>query len=136
MQFSEADQAKLSFFQLHCVDHVRSVLARNGISYSGFEVEGESDPWVKAEFSFQGKPHLVQITSDMVVMWAGENAEDLYEPYMSSEFKTGRALIEGFANRLDRYLGGGPWAGPDEPGFLDFLWSGIKRVLRFGRADH
>jgi hypothetical protein len=53
----------------------------------------------------------------------------LFESYMSEEFESEEALREGFAARLDRYLGGGEWAGPDEPGFWKSLKLSVKGLL-------
>jgi hypothetical protein len=56
--------------------------------------------------------------------------ERYFECYMQEEFVSEQALIEGFAVRLDRYLSGGPWAGPDEKGLPDVIKEKVSRLFR------
>lgn len=81
-----------------------------------------------ARIDFKGRQHKIEVYEDGPVMLSGEQ---LFEPYLREEFDSEEALREGFATRLDRYLGGGEWEGPDEPS----LWESVKLSLRrlFGR---
>jgi hypothetical protein len=122
---------RLSPFQTASQSLLREVLDRHGVRYEGFNVEDrDKQPWLRAEFHFQELPHRIELSKDMVVMWAGDAEERLFEPYLASEFKSERALAEGFARRLDRYLGGGDWAGPEELGLWDSLRSWLQGLLR------
>jgi hypothetical protein len=121
---------RLSYFQMECRDLLEGILRRHAIQNDGFAIQGCENVWLRADFQFRGRPHRIELSHDMVVMWAGENTEQLFEPYMSAEFKTDRTLAEGFAARLDRYLGGGEWAGPDEGGIWELLRSKLRRLIR------
>ena len=130
MRYQDADRQSLSFFQIHCVEYLLRVLQQHDIHFSDFLVKNGGELWISSEFMFKEKKHLLQISGDHVVMWAGEQAEELFEPYLSSEFKTDRAMIEGFSSRLDRYLGGGDWAGPDEPTLPEMVRNWFRKLFR------
>jgi hypothetical protein len=118
----------LSYFQEHCATRLEEVLCRHGIACAPFTFEDEEDPWVWSGFEIDGTPYELQITEDMVVMWGGSGHEQLFEPYLPREFKTDRTLVESFAARFDRFLGGGDWAGTEELGVLDALKAKLKQA--------
>lgn len=110
------------------VERIREVLARHGYGDVPFEYLTNGLPRYVAEIDIQGKPHEIEVYETGPVMLSGKQ---LFEPYMREEFQSEEALREGFALRLDRYLGVGEWRGPDEPGF----WQAVKLWFRglFGR---
>lgn len=115
-------------FQESCVSSIREVLARHGYGDVKFEYVTGDLPCYVAELEFQGNQHEIEVYEDGPVMLSGKQ---LFESYMPEEFESEEAFREGFAMRLDRYLGGGDWAGPDEPGF----WQAVKLSFKglFGR---
>lgn len=116
-------------FQMTAEETIYEVLRRHGIDCA-FLPYGylEGAPSFAASFSCEGQEHRIELYGDSMVMLAGES---LFEVYMPAEFKTERAYVMGFAERLDRYLSGGDWAGPDEAGavekWLRKLWPRWKR---------
>jgi hypothetical protein len=114
-------------FQQGCLRRIGEVFARHHLEEPSF-IRGEgSSGWYWANFSFNGEEHRIEVYPDIVVMHRGES---YFECYMDEEWKSKEALIEGFATRLDRYLSGGPWAGPDEKGLPDSIKERIGQVLR------
>ncbi len=115
-------------YQAACVERLLEVLRRNGYAEVRFEYRSDGLPRYVARFELQGKEHQIEVYDNGPVMTRGEQ---LFESYMPREYESEEALREGFAARLDRYLSGGEWAGPDEPG----LWESVKRSLAkpFGR---
>lgn len=115
-------------FQKSCVARIREVLARRGYGDVHFKYVANGLTYYVAEIDFQGRQHEIEVYEDGPVMHSGKY---LFEPYMHAEFESEGALREGFATRLDRYLGGGDWAGLDEPGF----WQAVKLSFKglFGR---
>ena len=130
MVLAAHERSRLTFFQLGCLDMLEEVIHDHEIDFDGFVMEGDQLPWLRGEFVFQGKPHRIEFSHEMVVMFAGPDDEQLFEPYLSEEFKTDRTLAEGFASRLGRYLGGGEWAGPDEPTFWEMVRGGFRKLFR------
>jgi hypothetical protein len=104
------------------------VLAKQGYGDMGFKYVTNGLPRYVAEIDFQGRPHKIEVYETGPVMLSGKQ---LFEAYMPEEFESEEALRESFAMRLDRYLGGGEWEGPDEPGFWESLKLTFKRL--FGR---
>lgn len=115
-------------FQESCAARIREVLARHGYDDVSFEYVTNGLPRYVAEIDVQGKPHEIEVYETRPVMLSGKQ---LFEPYMPEEFESQESLLDGFATRLDRYLGGGGWEGPDEPGF----WQAVKLSFKglFGR---
>lgn len=114
--------------QAACVETLLEVLRRNGYADVRFEYQSDGLPRYVARFEFQGREHQLEVYDSGPVMTSGAQ---LFESYMPGEYESEEALREGFAARLNRYLSGGEWAGPDEPG----LWESVKRSLAksFGR---
>lgn len=110
-------------FQQSCVERLQEVLATHGYNEVAFEYITRGHPYYLARLDFENRAHEIEVYEDGPVMHRGE---ELFEPYMSEEFESEAALREGFATRLDRYLSGGPWEGPDEPG----LWESVRRYVR------
>lgn len=114
-------------FQKTCIQRIGEVFSRHHIETPQF-VRGEgSSGWYQATFPLNGQEHRIEVYPDIVVMHRGES---YFECYMDEEWKSEDALIEGFATRLDRYLSGGPWAGPDEKGLPDILRDKMKTIVR------
>lgn len=113
-------------FQASCVERIRGVLAEHGYADVTFvrRTDGRFR-WV-ASFVFQGKRHKIEVYEDGPVMLCGKQ---LFEPYQPEEFQDKQALREGFATRLDRYLSGGSWEGPDEAGVWESLKASLKRIF-------
>lgn len=103
---------------------VSSVLKTHQIVDSSFiREDGDKTPWRHLTFFWEGEDHRIEIYRDEVVMHQGDR---LFEPYMPREFESNEAQIRGFCERLDRYLSGGDWEGPDEVGPLGRF---LKRFL-------
>lgn len=114
-------------FQQTCILRIQEVFSRHKLEVPLF-IPGEgSFGWYWATFSLEGQEHRIEVYPDIVVMHRGES---YFECYMDEEWKSEEALIAGFATRLDRYLSGGPWAGPGEKGLPDLVKERIGRVLR------
>lgn len=114
-------------FQRACIQKIGEVFSRQGLDAPPF-VRGEgSSGWYWATFSLNGQEHRIEVYPDIVVMHRGES---YFECYMDEEWASEEALIQGFATRLDRYLSGGPWAGPDEKGFPDVLKEKVRKIAR------
>jgi hypothetical protein len=114
-------------FQQACIQRIGEVFSRHHLETPPF-IRGEgSAGWYWATFSLEGQEHRIEVYPDIVVM---HRDESYFECYMDEEWKSEEALIEGFATRLDRYLSGGPWAGPDEKGWPDLLKERVRRIGR------
>ncbi|HKI00414.1 MAG TPA: hypothetical protein VKK31_00395 [Thermoanaerobaculia bacterium] len=114
-------------FQQACIQRIEEVFSRHHLEAPSF-MQGEgSSGWYWATFSLKGQEHRIEVYPDIVVMHRGES---YFECYMDEEWKSEEALIEGFAIRLDRYLSGGSWAGPDEKGLPDLIKQKVEKVLR------
>lgn len=112
-------------FQQTCIQRLGEVFSRHDLDAPSF-VRGEgSSGWYWATFSLNGQEHRIEVYPDIVVMHRGES---YFECYMDEEWKSEETLVEGFATRLDRYLSGGPWAGPDEKGFPETLKEKARRI--------
>lgn len=116
-------------FQVLAEEVITEILRRHGIHCS-FLPYGYLDgaPSFCASFSWKGLGHKIELYGISMVMLVGDL---LFEVYMPAEFKGDQAYVGGFGERLDRYLSGGDWAGPDEAGALERrlrnLWSRWKR---------
>ena len=118
---------ELTAFQKGCIQRIQEVFSRHALDAPSF-VPGEgSSGWYWATFSRNGQEHRIEVYPDIVVMHRGES---YFECYMDEEWTSEEALIQGFATRLDRYLSGGPWAGPDEKGFPDALKEKVRKIAR------
>ena len=89
-------------------------------------------PHIAGRFEFGGVVHVIEIYADTAVMVSGPY---IYEVYMKDEFQTEASFIEGFATRLDRYLIGGSWAGPDEHSRFQTAWNSLRRLFPLGKTD-
>jgi hypothetical protein len=117
----------LTDFQRVCLQRIAEVFSTHHLEEPSF-VRGEgSSGWYWATFLFDGQEHRIEVYPDNVVMHRGESH---FECYMDEEWKSEEALIEGFATRLDRYLSGGPWGGPDEKGLPDLIMERVGRTAR------
>lgn len=114
-------------FQELAVQRLTEVLVKHGKSEAGFRYVTQGFPHFSTDFDFKGKMHNIAVFVNDVTMYEDDS---LFECYMPEEFKSESALIEGFTNRLDRYLSGGPWEGPDEKGFLDLIKEKVKTFFR------
>lgn len=114
-------------FQEACIRRVREVLIDHGLQEPLFHCEGGKSVYCSTLFKFRELAHLLEVYEDIVVMHQGEQ---YFECYMPEELKSDAALIEGFAARLDRYLSGGPWEGPDEKGLPDLIKEKVKALFR------
>jgi hypothetical protein len=114
-------------FQQACARRVISVLSTHGINAPVLHYQRGAKEAFWLEFTLRGEECVLAIYEDEVNMFHGKA---LLEPYMHAEFRTDETLIEGFASRLDRYLGGGPWAGPEEKSFSQAVQSKIANFLR------
>lgn len=114
-------------FQGLCGERLSQVMLRHGRDVSFKHVNGDPGP-IAVVFEFDGRTHEIGIYEDTVNMREGKS---LFECYMTEEFESELALIEGFATRLDRYLSGGPWEGPDETGLPDLIKGSVKRFFRW-----
>jgi hypothetical protein len=109
------DRGNPKSFQEICIPRIVGILQGHGIDARLTLGEG-SPTWYWTTFLINAREHRIEIYSDIAVM----HQDDRYfECYMPEEFENGSTLIEGFATRLDRYLSGGPWEGPDEKGLPD-----------------
>lgn len=114
-------------FQRACSRRLAEVLSGHGLGPATF-VLGEGAPeWYWMSFQIAGKDHRIEIYPKIVVM----HQDDRYfESYMPYEFKSEASLVDGFANRLDRYLSGGPWADPSEQSFAEVVKGKLARLFR------
>lgn len=92
---------------------VSFVLRRHGIDPDFKTQIHNGKSWLSHSFVRNGQRYRIEIYEDSVVMHQGDR---LFEPYMTQEFESDQAQIQGFCERLDRYLGGGDWEGPNEDG--------------------
>ena len=98
----------------------------NGIEPPVFHSE---NGYIYAEFTLQGEIYRIEIYADAVNMRQGEQ---LFECYLRRELASDESLIAGFCARRRRYLGGGPWKGPDEKELVEFrIWRAFRNL--FGR---
>lgn len=109
-----------------CAARLAEVLTRNGYDEIRFEYRTDGVPRYAAGFEFQGKEHEIEVYEDGPVMTSGGQ---LFESYLPEEFESEEALLDGFSERLDRYLAGGEWKGPREPGFLASLGLFFRGLL-------
>ena len=114
-------------FQLSCVALLRRLLEKHGYGAVRFDYFPNDNPRYVAKIDVRGQQHEIEVYQTGPVMVAGAQ---LFEPYMPEEFESEAALEQGFATRLERYLDGGAWEGPDE---LGFLGSVVKRLSKFIR---
>lgn len=114
-------------FQQRAIERIGGILGEHHVRYSEFapKVGGQVVFWTS--FMFEGQEHVLAIFEGSINMQQGKN---LYESYMPDEFKSAEDLIEGFAQRLDRYLGGGAWQGTHEKSAVGRLASQVRKVLR------
>ena len=119
-------------FQKDCIQRIGEVFSRHHLEPPTF-VRGEgSSGWYWAIFSLNAQEHRIEVYPNIVVMHRGES---YFECYMDEEWKSEEALIEGFATRLDRYLSGGSWAGPDEKGLPDVIKNKVRGIVRKVTGD-
>lgn len=114
-------------FQLRCVQRLSEVLAKHDQVNRNFRHFTNGLDRFVATVIVDGRAHEIGVYADSVTMWEDDK---LFECYMPEEFTSESALIEGFATRLDRYLSGGPWEGPDEKGLLDLIKEKVKALFR------
>jgi len=112
-------------FQKVAKKAIVDVLRERGIPQAFMEAEdADGKPWMSCVFQWSGREYEIEIFQDSVVMTSGK---ELFEPYMPREFSSADAQIIGFTTRLDRYLSGGDWEGPDEEGFVERCLKAFRR---------
>ena len=118
-------------FKETAVKRLNQVLSAHGITEGAFEEAGPDH--LRRFVRHKGEEFVIGVTTGMVVM-ESRDGRCRYEPQLRQEFSSGQAMIEGFATRLDRLLGGGPWELPDEvDSLVDKLIALGRRV--FGRSS-
>ncbi len=125
-------EGRPNVFQETCARRVAEVLSRHGFASTIFVAGEGTSSWYWTAFQFHQKEHRIEIYPKIVVMHQDED-QLYFECYMNDEFESEAALIKGFSTRLDRYLGGGTWEGPEEKGFLEVVKGKIERL--FGRRE-
>lgn len=115
-------------FQELAVKRLTEVLVKHGKAQVGFRYVTQGFPHFSVDIDFQGKVHNIAVFENDLAMYENDS---LFECYMPEEFKSELTLIEGFASRLDRYLSGGPWEGPDEKGLPDLIKEKVMALFRW-----
>src|SRR5437867_2755836 len=100
-----------SDFQLTAAERLKGVLERHGMAVGDFHLKEGRRPTLWTSFRFDGRDYDLAIFHDDINMREGSN---LYETYLSREYRDAATLIDSFAIRLDRFLSNGRWEGPDE----------------------
>lgn len=118
-------------FKEAAVKRLNQVLYAHGIMEGAFEEAGPDH--LRRVIRHKGEEFAIGVTTGMVVM-ESRDGRCRCEPQLRQEFSSGQAMIDGFATRLDRLLGGGPWELPDEvDSLVDKLIRLVRRVL--GRSS-
>jgi len=119
-----------SGFKETCVARLNQVLYAHGFTDGAFEDDPEGLQYLRRAIHHAGRDYRIEVYDGLVVMHA-VNGGYRYECYLREEFASGEAQIEGFARRLDRFLGGGAWEGPDEgDSLVDELIAWLRRFFR------
>ena len=108
----------MSLFVESAQEAVSLVLRQHGIVPDFKTQAHQGNLWLSQSFTWNRQSHRIEIYEDSVVMHQGDR---LFEPYMTQELESDQAQIQGFCERLDRYLGGGDWGvrtRTDQSGFL------------------
>jgi hypothetical protein len=113
-------------FQEACVRSINEVLSKHGSPPGDFEMALSGVERLTRAVRIQGKDYVISVSPDHVLMHSADG-RSAYECYLKHELSTPESLISGFASRLDRYIGGGSWAGPDEEGLLDRILNKLRR---------
>lgn len=119
----------LTSFQRECARRLDETIAEHGLGRPTWSLKTDGRHRLEGHFEFEGKAYRIEIYSDVVVMHQDDDRR-YFESYMPEEFRSESSLIEGFASRLDRFLSGGDWAGPDEKGSAGSIKAGFKRLFR------
>lgn len=117
-------------FQKKAMERVDGLLAQYGYPIPEWTFKGGKKSVVYAEVDIKDEAFMIEAWEDCVQMEADEGRR-LYEIYLPEEFESKQSELEYFLIRLDRFLRGGPWAGPDETGFLESCQAFLKRLVSF-----
>lgn len=115
------------------IQRLQDVLAEHGYTENAFTYNTEGFPAYITDFAFCDQTHTIAIYENDILMYAGNQ---LFECYMREEYKSNSKLIDGFATRLDRYLSGGPWEGPDEKSLPDAIKEKAQELFKLLRRKH
>ncbi len=102
--------SRLTPFQKTATTVFGEILHQHDI-LSPFDTKGEEQPTVWTSFNYGGRGYTLAVFPRDTNLREGPN---LYECILQSEFRDEETLITSFANRLQRFLDGGPWELPNE----------------------
>jgi hypothetical protein len=92
-------------FQEAAIPKVTDVLRRHGIE-AVIREAALGKGFLEAVFQFAGRLHVIELGSDFIQM---EEGESLFETHSWRSQQPREAMIDEFATRLDRFLGGKGW---------------------------
>lgn len=94
-------------FQREAKARINQLLEQKGVTtVESFFFIAEVEPCWACRFVYRNVEYDVMVFDDNVTMSA---PSQLFEVYERSEWRTADTRLEGFLERLDRFLAGGPW---------------------------
>jgi hypothetical protein len=120
-------------FRDECRDRIAGVFVACRLRPPDFRRWGDREVRLLARFEHAGRIHEIEISEDDIVMTQGKQ---LFECYLREEHRNPESLIQAFTYRLGRYLSGGDWARPTEPGLRAWVCGGFRRLVRGWREGH
>lgn len=117
-------------FRDECRDRIAGVFVARGLQAPVFRRWGEDEVRLLGQFDHSGRTHEIEISEGDIVMTQGKQ---LFECYLRDEYGDNESLIQGFTDRLGRYLSGGGWAGPAEADLGAWVHGGFRWLVRAWR---
>ena len=113
-------------FREECRERIAAVITSRGLPPPTFRAWGDDEVRFLAQFEHAGCLHEIEISEHDIVMTQGRQ---LFECYLRGEYRDNESLIQGFTDRLGRYLSGGGWAGPDETKLFAWVCGAFRRLV-------